>query len=261
MLIIPFPSIDPVIVQLGPLAIRWYGLAYLASLYFCYFYIAHIVIPQSPKSFASKEQVMDICISVFVGLVVGGRVGYILFYAPQDFMKILFIWQGGMSFHGALVGAIVTGIWQGRKAQVPILRGMDIAGLVVSMGLFLGRIANFINAEHGGREADVPWAVIFPGESIARHPSQIYEALTEGLLLFLILYCLQRSSKIRHKTGVTFAAFLIFYGSFRSVCEFFRDPDYVVSIFDFSITAGQLLSIPMILGGIILGILRWKTKS
>jgi phosphatidylglycerol:prolipoprotein diacylglycerol transferase len=248
---IPFPAIDPVIVELGPFAIRWYALAYVAGLVLGWLYLRRLV--QSPPPVMTRDQVDDILVWMTFGVVLGGRLGYVLFYKPlyylENPLKALYVWEGGMSFHGGLLGVAVALILFARHRKLALLPVADLVACVSPIGLFFGRIANFINGELYGRPSDVPWAMVFPGgEPVARHPSQLYQAGLEGLLLFLVMYLLSRST-LRHRPGALCGAFLAGYAVARMFGELFREPDAHIGFLAAGTTMGQLLSIPMLLIG------------
>ncbi|WP_377839708.1 prolipoprotein diacylglyceryl transferase [Bosea sp. UC22_33] len=263
---IPFPMIDPVAVQLGPLSIKWYGLAYVVGLLGGWWYARRLVASDGLWGGRARPQPVeldDMLLFVAFGVVLGGRIGFVLFYdlaryleRPQD---ILAIWQGGMSFHGGLVGATL-GLWLFAKRRgYPALSVFDLAAAVVPIGLLLGRIANFINGELWGRPApDFPYAMVFPhGGPLPRHPSQLYEAFTEGLLLFVLVNLLVRAGGFR-KPGFVAGVFGMGYAVARIVCEFFREPDpqlgflfgASVDALSGGITMGMLLSLPVFFAGL-----------
>jgi phosphatidylglycerol:prolipoprotein diacylglycerol transferase len=250
---IPFPLINPVIFDIwGPFKVSWYGLSYVFGVLLALFYINKV--NKNQRVFPEKAM-DDLLVYGLLGIVIGGRLGHVLFY---DFSKALFnplfifkTWEGGMSFHGGLIGAAVGVYLLCRKYKIKYLAACDMVVCIAPVGLFLGRIANFINGELYGRPTDVDWAVLFPaGGFIPRHPSQIYEALLEGVLLFIIMILLSHYTKLRTKPGALCGVFLIGYGLFRSFVEYFREPDQQFNFLLGSITAGQLLSIPMIILGI-----------
>lgn len=251
------PDFDPVAIHLGPLNVHWYGIAYLVGI------LSAIVLgrlrARQPHSPIPRPVVLDLVLYCSLGAIIGGRLGYALFYHFLEYatnpLAILKVWEGGMSFHGGLIGAIL-GVWAfGKKFTIPLLRLTDFLSPFCAIGFFFGRIANFINQELWGRPTEVAWAMVFPADplKLARHPSQLYEAALEGLVLFLILWLY--STKPR-ATGAVSAMFLIGYGVFRIFVEFFREPDatpgFVVSDWG---TMGQVLSIPVVIGGIVLFIL------
>lgn len=252
---ISYPAIDPVLIQLGPLAIRWYALAYIAGLLLGWRYIVWLTrLPQSPLS---KEDVDDFIVWATFGVILGGRLGYTLFYRPDYYLShpvdILFVWQGGMSFHGGLLGVMVAVWWFSRRRGLDTLGVGDYVACAAPIGLFFGRIANFINAELYGRVSDAPWAMVFPGGGpLPRHPSQLYEALLEGALLFVLLAIFVRKEPFRLRRGTLFGAFLVGYGITRAIAELFREPDAHIGFLAAGATMGQLLSAPVFLFGLYL---------
>jgi phosphatidylglycerol:prolipoprotein diacylglycerol transferase len=249
-----FPQFDPVVVRLGPLAIRWYALAYITGLVLGWRLLRRLA--RLEPVVANHVQVDDFLSWATLGVVIGGRLGYVLFYQPDRFLaeplSIFQVWQGGMSFHGGMLGVAIAIIWFTRRQGIPLLGFADRIAVCAPIGLFLGRIANFINGELWGRPApeDLPWAMIFPGGGpIPRHPSQIYQALLEGVLLFAVMFALSRREAIRARFGVLTGAFLIGYGVARIIGEFFRQPDAFLGFLYAGATMGQLLSVPMVLAG------------
>ena len=252
---IPFPDFDPVALQLGPFAIRWYALAYIAGLLLGWAYIVWLT--RRPPKVLSREQIGDFLTWAVLGIILGGRLGYVLFYRPGYYLfnplEILFVWQGGMSFHGGLIGTIVAIAWFAHRRGLPFLRVADLIACAAPIGLFLGRIANFINGELYGRSTDVAWAVAFPtGGAQGRHPSQLYEAGLEGLLLFAILFVLVRTMRARALPGLLAGIFLAGYGAVRMVVELYREPDAHLGFLAWGATMGQLLSIPIVAAGLYL---------
>lgn len=245
-----FPQFDPVIFQIGPLAIRWYGMMYLLGFAAAYLLIRHLVkLRELPLAI---DKISDLLFYCIVGVIAGGRLGYVLFYNPGWYLshplQIFSIWEGGMSFHGGLVGVITAVLIYCRRHDLSILATGDILTAASPIGLGLGRVGNFINAELWGRITDQPWGVIFPGAGpYPRHPSQLYEAVLEGLVLFVILYVLHRRKVAR---GIPFFVFFLGYGCFRFIVEFFRQPDAHLGFLWGGATMGQLLSLPMILFGL-----------
>ncbi|MFM1925112.1 MAG: Prolipoprotein diacylglyceryl transferase [Pseudomonadota bacterium] len=252
------PQIDPVALQLGPFAIHWYGLTYLAA--FALFYalgtrrLAHLPFAQLPQW--TRRDIEDILFLGVLGVILGGRIGYCLFYKPLYYaanpLEILAVWQGGMSFHGGMLGVIVAMVWFAKSRQRPFLQVMDFVAPCVPVGLASGRIGNFINGELWGRVADpsLPWAMVFPGAGgMARHPSQIYQFLLEGLLLFVLLWLYARKPRAEGQVG---AVFLLGYGFFRFVAEYFREPDAHLGLLSLGMSMGQWLCVPMVLGGALL---------
>ncbi|RGE43680.1 prolipoprotein diacylglyceryl transferase [Comamonas testosteroni] len=257
-----YPHIDPVAVQIGPLAVHWYGLTYLAA-FGLFLFLGTRRLHHPPFSFMtgerawSRKDVEDILFLGVLGVVVGGRIGYCLFYKPGYYLthplEIFAVWQGGMSFHGGLLGVIASMIWFARSRKRNWLEVADFVAPCVPTGLAAGRIGNFINGELWGRaaSADLPWAMVFPqsGSMIPRHPSQIYQVLMEGILLFIILWIYARKE---HKPGQVAAVFLLGYGVFRFMAEYFREPDDFLGILSLGMSMGQWLCIPMIVGGVLM---------
>lgn len=253
MFSLAFPAIDPVLVQIGPIAVRWYGLAYAAGLLLGWMLLRRLA-PMAPAA-GTREDVDDFLFWSLFGVVLGGRIGYVLFYNLDYYivrpLDALAVWQGGMSFHGGLLGVIVATVWFARRRQLPVLALGDRIACVAPIGLFFGRLANFINGELFGRVSDAPWAMVFPrGGPLARHPSQLYEAALEGLVLFTILWALSRIETVRARTGTLIGVFLVGYGIARSVVEMFRQPDAQIGFLGAGTTMGQWLSLPMVLIGL-----------
>ena len=252
------PQIDPVALQLGPLSIHWYGLTYLAAFgLFMFLGLRRLRHPpfvhlQGEQAW-HKQDVEDILFMGVMGVVLGGRVGYCLFYKPLYYLsnplEIFAVWQGGMSFHGGLLGVIVAMLWFARTRQRPFLQVMDFVAPCVPTGLAAGRVGNFINGELWGRLADpaLPWGMVFRGAGeLPRHPSQVYQFLLEGLLLFVVLWLYAR--KVRPMGHVS-GAFLLGYGLLRFTAEFFREPDAHLGLLSLGMSMGQWLCVPMVLGG------------
>jgi phosphatidylglycerol---prolipoprotein diacylglyceryl transferase len=254
MFAIAFPAIDPVLIQIGPIAIRWYALAYIAGLFAGLAYIRRQV--AMPPALMTRTHVDDLFLWVLGGVILGGRFGYVFFYKPgsylSDPLSIFKTWEGGMSFHGGLVGVIIAILLFARTAKVNKWYVGDRVACAVPIGLGLGRLANFINGELWGRVApDVPWAMVFPGAGdLPRHPSQLYQAALEGVVLFVILSLLSRNAEIRRRPGILMGVFLIGYGAFRIFGELFREPDSFLGFLPGGTTMGQWLSVPMILFGL-----------
>lgn len=255
---IPFPAIDPVLIEIGPFAIRWYALAYIVGLLLGWRYCLYLA--SRPPYLVTRDHIDDFFLWATLGVVLGGRLGYVLFYQSGYFLEhpldILFVWQGGMSFHGGLVGVILAMHLFTRQRGLPFLALTDIVACATPIGLLLGRLANFINGELFGRPAEVPWAMVFPtGGDLPRHPSQLYEAALEGLALFLVLFLLARFTRSSERLGRLSGVFLIGYGIARIIVEFFREPDAQLGfLLGGTTTMGQLLSLPMIAFGLVLAL-------
>jgi len=255
MLAIAFPMIDPVLVEIGPVVIRWYALAYIAGLVLGWRYM--IWLARQAKSLIKPEDADDFLVWAVLGVILGGRLGYVLFYKPAYYLanpsEIIQTWQGGMSFHGGFLGVLIATWLFCRVRKIRFWAFMDLAAVVTPIGLFFGRLANFINSELWGRPTDVAWGVVFPnGGPYPRHPSQLYEAVLEGLVLLVVLHLVWRRESLRAKPGVISGAFLIGYGLSRVIVEFYRQPDAHLGYLWGGATMGQLLSIPMVLAGMAL---------
>ncbi|WP_415797358.1 prolipoprotein diacylglyceryl transferase [Comamonas aquatilis] len=264
-----YPQIDPVAVQIGPLAVHWYGLTYLAA-FALFLFLGTRRLNHPPFKYMrgdqawSRKDVEDILFLGVLGVIIGGRLGYCLFYKPDYYLthplEIFAVWQGGMSFHGGLLGVIGSMLWFAHSRKRSWLQVADFVAPCVPTGLAAGRVGNFINGELWGRaaSADLPWAMVFPqsGSMIARHPSQIYQMLMEGLLLFILLWIYARKE---HKPGQVAAVFLFGYGVFRFIAEYFREPDDFLGILSLGMSMGQWLCIPMIAGGALMWL--WCGKN
>jgi phosphatidylglycerol---prolipoprotein diacylglyceryl transferase len=252
------PQIDPIALQLGPLAIHWYGLTYLAA-FGLFMLLGNARLRHQP--FASvvaplpwtRRDVEDILFLGVMGVVLGGRIGYCLFYKPGYYLEhpleVFYVWQGGMSFHGGMLGVIGAMVWYARSRQRAFFEVMDFVAPCVPTGLAAGRVGNFINGELWGRLSDpsLPWGMVFRGAGdLPRHPSQIYQFLMEGMLLFVLLWLYARKPRAR---GQVASAFLFGYGVFRFIAEFFREPDAYLGLLSLGMSMGQWLCVPMILGG------------
>ena len=248
-----FPVIDPIIFSIGPVALRWYGMMYLIGFLGAMF-IANKAADKSGGEW-TRDQVSDLLFYGFLGVILGGRVGYVLFYQFDYFLAeplyLFKIWAGGMSFHGGLLGVIAAVYIFARKTNKSFLTVGDFVVPLVPIGLGMGRLGNFINAELWGRQTDVPWAMVFPTDSLQlpRHPSQLYEFFLEGVVLFVILTVVTRKPR---NLGLASGIFLIGYGVFRTIIEFFREPDAHLGLYFSFISKGQILSIPMILAGMLI---------
>jgi phosphatidylglycerol---prolipoprotein diacylglyceryl transferase len=259
LLLIPYPVINPVLVNIGPLPIRWYALAYIVGIISGWAYVRHLVGKDSlwgKVAHPSQASIDDLVVYVAFGIILGGRIGYVLFYNLPVYLahplEIFAVWKGGMSFHGGLLGAMLGIILFARRVGVPILSVMDATASSVPIGLALGRLANFIKPELWGRHTDVPWAMIFPGsDGQPRHPSQLYEAGLEGVVLFFVLMLAIRLGALK-RPGLTTGIFALGYGMARIICEFFREPDPQLGFLFGGATMGMLLSVPLILAGLVL---------
>lgn len=264
-LALPFPAIDPVLIQVGPLAIRWYALAYIAGLVIGWLLARRLVSRPALWGGTSPMTPQDLDDALFwatLGVILGGRLGYVLFYNPAFFAQnpadIFAVWKGGMSFHGGLAGTLLALVLFARSRGIPVFSMLDVAAVVAPIGLFFGRLANFINGELWGRPADVPWAIVFPhGGPLPRHPSQLYEAGLEGIVLFLIMLLVVRSGELK-RPGVAAGIFGMGYGIGRIIGEFFREPDVQLGYLAFGTTMGMWLSVPLVLAG--LGLLLYALK-
>lgn len=252
---IQFPNIDPVAIALGPLQIRWYALAYLTGILLGWAYAVYIAQKDAAKGGRpNRDDIDDFLPFAVLGVILGGRLGFVLFYQPGYFLQhpleVFQVWNGGMSFHGGAAGVIIAVIVYSLVKKIPMIRLGDLMALCSTIGLFFGRIANFINGELYGRVTDAPWGVVFPGGGEEpRHPSQLYEAALEGLLLFAILSILAQKAWVRERPGIIGGTFLIGYGLSRMFVELFREPDWYLGFVVGQATMGQLLSIPMIVAG------------
>lgn len=258
-----YPSFDPVAISVGPLAIRWYALAYLAGFVLGWRYCL-VLAGQNPKGPAPKLY-DDFLTWAVIGTVLGGRLGYIIFYQADYFfahpLEMLQIWHGGMSFHGGATGVVGAAWLYTRYHKVPFFSFTDLLAVVTPIGLSLGRLANFVNGELYGRVTDVPWAMVFPrGGDQPRHPSQLYEAGLEGIVLFAVMALLARQTKYRARPGFLSGCFLVGYAVFRTSVEFVREPDQQLGFLYAGATMGQLLCIPMLMFGLYL-ILRSERRT
>lgn len=249
---IPYPQINPVFLEFGPLQFRWYGLMYLIGLTAAYLLIKRKTAATGLS--IKSEQVYDMVVFAAFGVFLGGRIGYTLFYNfsyyAQHPLKIFAVWEGGMSFHGGLIGTTVALLWFSKRHTIPVYAVADLAASVTPIGLGFGRLGNFINGELYGRETDVDWCMVFPaGGPVCRHPSQLYEAGLEGLLLFTILWIIGRWAT---PPGTVFWSFLTGYGLCRLFVELFREPDQQMGFVIGPVTMGQLLSAPMVMVGLIM---------
>jgi len=261
--VVPFPAINPVLISIGPFAVRWYALAYIVGIIAGWFYARAIIASErlwggkgAGKAPFTVLDFDDFVIWITLGIILGGRTGYVLFYNLPHFaahpIEILQLWNGGMSFHGGVAGCIVAIVWFALRRRISMLSLADVTAAVAPIGLFLGRIANFINGELWGRPTDVPWAMVFPnGGPMPRHPSQLYEAALEGIVLFIVLAVLVRRGGLK-RPGVVAGVFALGYGIARISCEMFREPDVQIGFLWGGLTMGMLLCIPLLLAGIAL---------
>lgn len=249
-----FPAIDPVLVQIGPVAIRWYALAYIAGLIVAWRAVRRLA--AAPPPCASPAQVDDFLTWAVLGVILGGRAGYVLFYLPGYYLahplEALMVWKGGMSFHGGLIGVAVAIVWFCRRRGIDLFAFADRIAVPTPVGLFLGRVANFVNAELWGRPWDGPWAMVFPTdpEGLPRHPSQLYQAGLEGIALLAVMLWFGRQERIRARPGFLAGLFLVGYAVARTVGELFRQPDPFLGFLPGGITMGQALSAPMFAVGL-----------
>ncbi|MBT5811466.1 MAG: prolipoprotein diacylglyceryl transferase [Rhodospirillaceae bacterium] len=258
-----FPNIDPIIFQIGPFALRWYALAYVFGLVGAWRYGIWLA-RREPRT-VTPQQFDDFLVWATFGVILGGRLGYVLFYQPGYFfahpLEIPQMWRGGMSFHGGLLGVITAMILFARRHAIPLLGLTDIVAAAAPIGLCLGRLANFINGELWGRVTDAPWGVVFPRAGpLPRHPSQLYESVLEGLVLFVILAVMVNAGRARFRPGLTTGVFLIGYALARILVETVREPDSYIGLLAFSTTWGQWLSLPMLGLGLYL-VRRARTKD
>ena len=253
LLAIPFPQVDPVLVSFGPFAVRWYALAYIAGLVIGWRLMRRF--GAHADYGVDAEHVDDFLVWATLGVILGGRTGYVLFYNLPVYidqpLHILYVWQGGMSFHGGFLGVVVAGLLFCRKRAIPPLLLGDLCARVAPVGIFFGRIAHFINGELFGRVADVPWAMVFPrGGPEPRHPSQLYEAALEGIVLFALINLLARVPGLRRKRGFLTGVFIAGYAISRMLVELVRQPDAQIGFLSLGATMGQWLSVPMLAIGV-----------
>lgn len=260
-----FQSLDPVAFSVGPFAVRWYGIAYVLG-----FICAGLMIWRVAKRWrirVDEDALFTIMLCVIIGIIVGGRLGYVLFYGNGYYfehpLEIFALNHGGMSFHGGLIGVMVAGIVAARLTHIPYLTLADLGCVAAPLGLLFGRLANFVNGELWGAPTDLPWGVVFGGTAgdMPRHPSQLYEAFLEGLVIFCVMFLLSRKRPPRPR-GTLFGIFLIMYGVFRFLIEFVREPDVQLGyLWGGWLTMGQLLSVPLIIAGICVLIYAVRTKK
>ncbi|MEO6781356.1 MAG: prolipoprotein diacylglyceryl transferase [Bradyrhizobium sp.] len=268
-LLIAFPLFDPIAISIGPIAIRWYALAYIGGIVLGWIYARALIrndglwagpAPITPLQFD------DFILWVTIGIILGGRTGYVLFYNLPFFVahpaEIFELWKGGMSFHGGFLGCVAAVMLFCRQNNLSILSLGDITTAVGPIGLFLGRLANFVNSELWGRPADpsLPWAMVFPnGGPLPRHPSQLYEAGLEGVVLFTILAIMIRCGALK-RPGLILGSFIALYGCARITGELFREPDPQLGFLWRGLTMGMLLSVPMVIAGVVIVVLAWRRK-
>jgi phosphatidylglycerol:prolipoprotein diacylglycerol transferase len=267
VLALPFPAIDPVLISIGPLSIRWYALAYIVGIFFAWWYAKRLA--NNPALWGpggapmTSRDLDDFVVWAAIGIVIGGRLGFVLFYDLPYYLQnpaeIVAVWNGGMSFHGGFLGMMLAMTVFALRREIPVWSFIDVIAPGVTIGLLFGRVANFINGELFGRITDVPWAVTFPaGGDLPRHPSQLYEAALEGLALFLLLRLLTHRYRRLTTPGFVSGAFCVGYAIARIFVEFFREPDLQIGYLAGGLTMGMLLSIPLLLFGI--GLMIWSAR-
>ena len=248
-----FPNINPVAIDLGIIQIRWYAISYIAGILLSWVLILNIIKFKNLK--VDNKVISELISNSMIGIIIGGRLGYVIFYNPDyylnNLLEIFKLWNGGMSFHGGFIGVIFAVIYSSKISKTPILILADLIAIVAPIGIFFGRLANFINGELYGRITNHSFGMIFPNAGNSpRHPSQLYEAFFEGFLLFIIMLLFIKFTNILNKKGLITALFLSCYGSFRFMIEFFREPDSNIGLLYFNFSMGQLLSLPMIIVGL-----------
>lgn len=259
-----YPQFDPVALHIGPLAVHWYGLMYLFGFGLVYLLGRWRISQGKVQGGFTPRDLEDLIFYSVIGVVAGGRLGYVLFYKPGYYfshpLEIFYLWQGGMSFHGGLLGVILVMLFFARKRGVSFFTVSDFIAPLIPLALAMGRLGNFINGELWGRPSSVPWAMVFPqsGDGIPRHPSQLYELGLEGIALFIVMWWFARKPR---PTGQVSAVFLIGYGLFRFLVEFTREPDNFLGLLAGGLSMGQWLSIPMVVFGVLLFVLTAKRSS
>jgi phosphatidylglycerol---prolipoprotein diacylglyceryl transferase len=257
--VLTFPNIDPVIFSIGPFAVRWYAMAYVVGLLFGMWYMKGLVsnpaLWDGVSPSATPQQIDDLFLWAMLGVVLGGRIGYVVFYGAEkalaDPLSIFRTWEGGMSFHGGFFGVMLACYIFGRRHNIGLDRLLDLGAAATPMGLGLGRLANFINGELYGRATDVPWAMVFPNsDGQPRHPSQLYEFALEGVLLFAVINFAVYRFKILKRPGLAAGLYAVIYGCSRILVEFVREPDAQLGFFGGFITMGMILSVPLIAIGL-----------
>ena len=259
-----FPNINPVALDLGVIKIRWYALSYIAGILLSWFLILKII--KIKKIDLNSKEISDLISNCMIGIIIGGRLGYVIFYNPDyysnNLVEIFKIWNGGMSFHGGFVGVVFAVIYSSKLFKIPILTFADLIAIVAPVGLFFGRLANFINGELFGRTTNHSFGIIFPnGGDVPRHPSQLYEAFFEGIVLFIILWVMMHLFDLLKKPGIITSLFIFLYGLFRFFIEFFREPDQHIGLLYFEFSMGQILSFPMILIGLYFSIIFYNKSK
>jgi phosphatidylglycerol---prolipoprotein diacylglyceryl transferase len=263
---LPFPNIDPVAISLGFVQIHWYALAYLAGFlggWLLARYFVGLDLKNNSQFRPNKDDIDDFMSWAILAILLGGRIGYVLFYNLPFYLdeplEALKLWRGGMAWHGALIGVVITTILYAHVKKIPLFRLADLFAVCAPIGFFFGRLANFINGELYGRVSDVSWAIIFPrGGDLPRHPSQLYQALTEGLLIFLILLIAMHVKAVRARAGIVSGLFLLLYACFRFIIEFFREPDAQIGFLALNLSMGQWLCVPMVFGAFLVFYLAQK---
>ncbi len=258
-----YPNINPIAIDFGFIKISWYAISYIVGILSSWYFILKII---KIKNIEINDRIIsDLISNCIIGIILGGRLGYVIFYNPNyyfdNFMEIFKIWNGGMSFHGGFIGVILAIIYSSKTSKIPIIVFSDLISIVSPIGLFFGRLANFVNGELYGRVTNHHFGMIFPNSGkLPRHPSQLYEAFFEGLILFLIMVILMNKSKIFEKKGLLTASFIFFYGTFRFFIEYFREPDGHIGLIYFNFSMGQILSLPMIVCGLYFMIIFYNKK-
>ena len=256
------PQFDPVAIHIGPLAVHWYGLMYLAG-FMAFLWLGRKRIAKMNNPQITVKLLDDLLFYGVIGVILGGRLGYVLFYKPEYYaahpLEIFAVWQGGMSFHGGFLGVLVAMAWFARKHNLRWLELTDFIAPLVPPGLAFGRLGNFINGELWGRPTNVPWAMIFPNvDNVPRHPSELYEFFLEGVVLFTVLWIYARTPR---PLGAISGLFLIGYGSLRFLVEFTREPDNFLGLLSLGLSMGQWLSLPMIIAGVVLMFVSYRRTT
>ena len=258
---IEFPNINPVAFDLGLIKIRWYAISYILGIFLSWFLILKII--KTKKINIDNQVISELISNIILGIIIGGRLGYVIFYNHvyfiENFLEIFKVWNGGMSFHGGLIGVVIAIIYTSKKTKAKLMTLSDLVAIVAPVGILFGRLANFINGELFGRITTHPFGIIFPdGGEFARHPSQLYEAFFEGILLFCILLLILQLKKNIKFNGIFSGSFMFLYGFFRFFIEFFREPDSHIGLLYFNLSMGQLLCLPMISIGLVFIVIGYK---